>query len=64
MREVIKHKSDFFIMKCPRCDCVFRYTLKDIIIQTFADKVECPECNIRLNHYDREKDLKECKNDV
>ena len=61
MKEVIKHKSDFFIMICPHCDCIFRYTLEDIDKKTFVDWVDCPECNTPLDHSHRKKDLKECE---
>ena len=56
--KIIKHKPDFYIMKCLYCDCVFSYTLEELKAEMFELIVNCPECNTPSNHNGREKEVK------
>ena len=56
---VIKHGFDFLKAECPKCKCLFEFTIEDMeTYSTGIDKIEqirCPDCNYPMKWWYGEK---------
>ena len=54
--KIIKPGINNFEMKCPKCECVFEYSLEDLRPDLTDDLVECPGCKKLAYHSWRRED--------
>lgn len=62
MKTIVKKGKSIFQAKCPRCECEFTYDLDDLKRDSYTSyitSVICPECEYRISHEGRIKELKE-----
>jgi len=56
---IIKHGLDFLNAQCPKCRCLFEFTVEDMETYfTGVDKIEqirCPDCNYPMKWWYGEK---------
>ncbi len=48
--EIIKHGKKEFTATCPRCGCVFSYTIKELCERWPMKFMKCPECEEEVYH--------------
>ena len=62
--EIVKHGNMYRIVICPKCECEFRFGIKEILTykqtdDTFGhyieyDYIDCPECGHRIIFEERD----------
>lgn len=48
MIKVIEHGYSKYRIRCPKCNCLFEYEIKDIDV--YSDTVRCPDCKYECGH--------------
>lgn len=49
-KTIIIKPAEQFTIECERCDCVFTYTLEDLMDDDYVFCVACPACGRMCSH--------------
>lgn len=61
--EIIKKPTSLFTMECEKCECVFTYSIHDLVKYISIEYVRCPCCGKDIPHFKRKKYTEESGND-
>lgn len=53
--EIIRKATPIFTMECEKCECVFTYSVQDLVKYLSAEYVRCPCCGEDIQHYERQR---------
>ena len=53
--KIIKEPTSIFTMECEKCECVFTYTIEDLVKLITLEYVKCPCCKEEIPHYKRKR---------
>ena len=53
--EIIRKATPLFTMECEKCECVFTYSVQDLVKYLSVEYVRCPYCREDIPHYKRQR---------